>query len=238
MKKISLVVFLIAILIPVYSYAQDAQYVREMEEALSLHEEAQNFNDEMGAIKAFELISKKYPEEWHPHFWASYIFTQAAMLEGRVDDFPDDRSAKELVEESWEQYVKAEAKLKNPNNVLLSEFHLLNGFINHFRAQYSIDSESEKNKFNQIRDEEYKTAAKLNSSNPNLLILLTLPKTSSADTTSSTYKDIYLALNLIKYAEDMMNKVSSRANSTYWAMDFIPFWKNRASGNLYEALKE
>jgi len=57
-----------------------AQKSSPMQEAMELHDKAQNFEEELKAAKAFQDISDKNPSDWLSAYWTAFIYSQAGRL--------------------------------------------------------------------------------------------------------------------------------------------------------------
>ena len=68
---------LLIISIP-HGYAQSI--TDQMKSAMSLHEAATNFEQELAAAEKFKSISDNNPNEWLPAYWTAFLYSQAGRL--------------------------------------------------------------------------------------------------------------------------------------------------------------
>lgn len=210
-------------------------FAKEMKAALLHHDTASIVTTEVVALQAFEKLMKKYPEEWLPAYWASYLCTQIARLEGRSPEFPKDMNAKELLQRSQQYFDYADKALAEKTKQEQSDFHVLQGFIYSFFAGTIAKNGEEKGKYFSMMDQEYRKAIKANPTNPLFLVLKAIRLGTSPE---SQYGDVAAAIALLEYCKQIYDAAPNRALTTYWNKDFIGFWKSRAEKNLTKVLEE
>ena len=228
MKQIQIFFFLsLSFLFSIGISAQTFQ--AEMKEALTIHYTTTSVMGEIEALNAFKSLSKKYPNQWLPDYWAAYLCTQVARLKGRVDNFPEDLDPRALIFEAQQHFDSANKRLPQQ-----SDFHMLQGFINNFQNWIVAETEEDKERYTQLRKIEFKAAARLNPKNPLLMVLNGIDLTGE----DKTYQEVIAGIILLEKADEIFSAAPNRSMTTYWNKDFIPFWKSRAEKRLETLLNE
>ena len=227
MKKLLTVILII--LTSGFATAQDSFSV-EMKSALDLHDKAKTVAQEIESLEAFKKLINKYDNEWLPSYWAAYLCTQIARLDGVVDDFPNNLSGKDFLKESQEHFENAKAKLKSPSEDQSSDLFALEGFIYSFYPSIMVKSKMEREMYRLKSKIKYDKAIKLNPRNPLIYVLEGVNHTSK----SEGIFDLTIAIALFDHAEGIFLKESNRALTTYWAKDFLRFWRSQAEEKINE----
>ncbi len=214
-------------------FSQSEKFASEMKEALYIHDTTSSLDGEVQALKAFQKLVKKYPNEWLPGYWTAYLCTQIARLEARVDNFPKDLNAKQLMKDSKKYYdlaVKAKGEM---NDIEKSDFLMLEGFIYGFYENLVAENEDERNEFKSIRQAKYREAISYNPRNPLMYVLQGISLSQRGE-----YQSVLAGIGLLDYAEQIFNKAENRALTTYWNKDFVKFWRARAEARLKGMLED
>lgn len=216
--------------------AQSSKFEKGMQAAIQIHDMSQTFADEMKAVTAFEKLAKGNPKEWLPAYWASYVCTQIARLDGKIADFPKDSSGSMFMQKAQNFLDMAtKAKVKT-NDKIESDFHALQSFIYLLNSgtSFSADKTKSVEYWDSLKVKEEKLAIQLNPDNINLQIQFSLDKISKID---ATYKELMVSIAVLNYCESEVNKNPNRGMTTYWAKDFINFWRSRAKSDLKKLLE-
>ncbi len=214
--------------------AQNGQFEMEIESALAVHDTASSVASEMAALEAFRELTTRYQKEWLPPYWTAYLCTQVARLKGRASDFPVNLDPKALIDEAQEQFHKANARTPDKDDILKSDFHMLQGFIYGWREWITASSEEEKEKYRAMRQAEYDRAMRLNPENPLMYVMVGI----QLQDEPRDHNDALAAVALLNYAEEIFSRAARRSLTTYWNRDFIPYWRSEARKKLDKLLNE
>lgn len=223
----------------VYSQTDKSGYEKSMKAALFMHDTASAFASEQAVADLYEEIGRKYPNEWLPNYWASYIYTQLANIHGRVPDTPENIGKKELLDMAQEQLDKAKEKNKNADHLTQSDFHALQAFIHFFKlhfARSSIQPEEIINKEKEAYQENMKVSLRLNKSNPLTMVLIGTSMMSKPDV---DFRDALAAKTLLEKANELFKQSDTpRALTTHWNQEWLGlFWLKNADTKFSEQLQ-
>ena len=193
----------------------------EMVRTLKVHEDSENAFEQLKGLEQMEAMSKAYPKEWLPNFWAAYQCTQMAMLKNRAKEYPKNLDPKELLERS-EQYLAQAFKLAEgeADYALKADFHALNSLIYSFRQTYSKDSLSYF-KFKALEQQAWKTALTYATDTP---VIKVFTATSIGRSKEATLLDLLAAVELLKHAKTAFESYKVRALTTNFNQEWVPFW--------------
>lgn len=227
MKKLLAVI--IIVLTSGVATAQNS-FSEEMKSALDLHDKAKTVTQEIESLEAFKKLISKYDDEWLPSYWAAYLCTQIARLDGVADGFPNDLSGKDFLTESEEYLTITKKRLTSPSDNQLSDLYTLEGFIYSFYPSIMVKSKMERDMYRLKSKIKYDKAIRLNPRNPLMYVLEGVNHTSKAD----EIFDLTVAIALFDQAERIFLQESNRALTTYWAKDFLRFWRAQAEKKINE----
>ena len=207
--------------------AQSKKFSKKMSIALGIHDTASTVGSELMALKAFQELVQKYPEEWLPAYWAAYLCTQIARLDGRSDQFPENLNGRQLLLDSKSYYDQAFKIKANKTDQEHSDFLMLEGFIYGFYINMVAKTDEERATYQKIKQDRYKQAILLNPRNPLMYVMQGISLSQRDE-----YQSVLAGIGLLDYAESIFNKTSNRALSTHWNKDFIKFWRARGENKL------
>ena len=95
-------------------------------------------------------------------------------------------------------------------------------------------SEEEKQSWDQKRRAAYDRALQLNPRNPLMYVLTGI--TLFGDERS--VREVFSGIGLLDHAERIFRQAPNRALTTYFNLDFIPFWRARGEERLAQLLAE
>ncbi len=203
--------------------AQNRELAADLLYAIHIHDTAQVVKSELVSLEAFEKLVKKYPNEWLPSYWAAYLCTQIARLDGRDPGFPKSLSYEEMIGKAETHFAACKAKAININTVEKSDLHAMQGFI------YTFLRKAINDKYDSLVQREYKKSLAINPLNVNLQIQFAIGLSNRA---GSSYQDLVTALGIFEYNRIFFGKIDNRALTTYYAKDFVDFWRRNTEEKL------
>lgn len=139
------------ILIAFASHAQSA-YEKAMQEAFSQMGKSQSIADLQKISNQFEMIGKNAPKEWHPLYYAAFVYARMSYQEENVDK-------KDI-------YVEKALKIWESISEKNDEIYLLRAFI--AQANMAVDGQARWQTQGAIFDEYVEKSAKINAKNPRI----------------------------------------------------------------------
>jgi len=207
-------------------------FAEDMEAAMKLHEEAKDYNDEYKASQAFVELTDKYPSEWLPVYWSSYLYTQ--LINILVQDSsvaPEGTTIEDMILTSQEHLNTAKERKGKMTASEEADFHNLQGLIYFFKAR-TAKTEDEKNKYLSMRTKTISKAITLEPDNPNALVMAATELIRYGYNEEDLQKVVggKLLLESAKATYEKGN--SNRSMTTYWAKDFVNFWLRVANDTI------
>ncbi len=224
MKK--LILPILGLLLAGAAFGQSFQ--SEMAGALNLHEIAKTPADQLKGLESMEALTKKYPNEWLPNFWAAYQCTQMNMLKGK-ENYPASLNPEELLDRS-EKYLGAARDLAKTEitDRLNSDFHALQSLIYDFRQGSAKDKDSAA-KLKALSDKARKKALALSPDSPVMKVFVA---TEIGRKPEATYAELVAAIQLMKQAKETFDTQPVRAITTSFNQEWIQFWLPWLDGKL------
>ena len=200
---------------------------------LKIHEDSETAKEQLKGLEAMETLTKTYPKEWLPNFWAAYQCTQMAMLKNRAKDYPEHLEPNELLNRS-ENYLTQAVQLSEgeATDALKSDFHALRSLIYGFRQTYSKDSLSYI-KFKEMEQQEQQAALALAPENP---IMKVFTATSIGRAKDASTFELVASVALLKQAKAAFEAYPVRAMTTHFNQEWIPFWLPWLEKRLHQQL--
>ncbi|MCU0439630.1 MAG: hypothetical protein MUC49_17205 [Raineya sp.] len=141
----------ILVLLSLVTQAQNT-YEKAMQEAFSQMGKAQGIADLQKIANQFEMIGKNAPKEWHPNYYAAFVYARMSYQEENLDK-------KDI-------YVEKALKIWESINEKNDEIYLLRAFI--AQASLAVDGQGRWQTQGSIFDENIAKAMKINPSNPRI----------------------------------------------------------------------
>lgn len=223
---------LILILLSTMAFSQK-KFAKDIKQALYIHDTASNVPSEVVALNAFTALVEKYPNEWLPSYWAAYLCTQIARLDGRADGFPKDLNGKQLIVESKKFYDRAVEIKGEMTDLEKSDFLMLEAFIYGWFMYIVAEDEVEKAKYTKLSKATYREAAKLNIRNPLMFVQMGISLIQREE-----YRDVLSGIGLLDHAEEIYIRAENRGLTTYWNQDFIKYWRGRGEERAQELMMD
>ncbi|RYU94629.1 hypothetical protein [Emticicia agri] len=157
MKRIILTISFLS-LIFVSTFAQKAEYVSAMENAINLLSEVENTENTKQGVSQLERIAAAEPKEWLPNYWAAYGLTNLTFTETDADK-------KDMLLDKADKFLAAAEKLQTNND----EIEVLKAYI--AGARMAVAPQDRWQKYGGAVSTGLKNAYKLNPENPRAKLL-------------------------------------------------------------------
>ena len=157
MKRIILTISFLS-LIFVKTFAQKAEYVSAMENAITLLSEFENTENTKQGVSQLERIAAAEPKEWLPNYWATYGLTNLSFAEPDADK-------KDLLLDKADKFLVAAEKLQ-PNN---DEIEVMKAYV--AGARMAVAPQDRWQKYGGAVSTGIQNAYKLNPENPRAKLL-------------------------------------------------------------------
>ena len=108
MKRFILTISFLS-LIFVKTFAQKAEYVAAMENAITLLSEVENIENTKQGVSQLERIAAAEPNEWLPNYWAAYGIANLTFTETDADK-------KDMLLDKADKFLAAAEKLQSNND--------------------------------------------------------------------------------------------------------------------------
>jgi len=202
--------------------------------ALEVHESSKSPKEQLRGLEQMEQVTKAYPEEWLPLFWAAYQCTQMSMLKDR-EDYPEQLDPSELLDRSETYLGKARGLVEaDPNDTIQSDIYALQSLIYTFREGSASDS-IQSNSYSTLKREAWHAALKLYPDNPTMMVFAA---TQLARSNDATFAELVGAAQLMKQANAQFEEAGERSMTTYFNKEWIPFWLPWIEGRLQKMVSE
>lgn len=203
---------------------QNQSLKSQLETALSKHESATNFEQELAAAENFKSISNKNPSEWLPAYWAAFTYSQA----GRIS-----KDKIKYYEIAFDYFSKAEKNLTNPTSdekVYLMSLKALLCSLS--QGPNFASGNGEKGiQYATQENEAINEGLKINSNNPLILVMLGTKIISEGlrAKPSVDISKLVIGKMLLKQAKALYKKVPNQNNLTpnRWNEPWINVWLQR-----------
>lgn len=157
MKRIILTISFLS-LIFVQSFAQKAEYVSAMQNAINLLSEFENSESTKQGVSQLERIAAAEPKEWLPGYWAAYGLTNLSFAETDADK-------KDLLLDKADKFLASAEKLQPAND----EIEVLKAYI--ASARMAIAPQDRWQKYGGTVSMGLQNANKINPENPRAKLL-------------------------------------------------------------------
>ncbi|UTA67822.1 hypothetical protein [Emticicia sp. 21SJ11W-3] len=157
MKRIILTISFLS-LIFVQSFAQKAEYVSAMENAIGLLSEFENTENTRQGVSQLERIATAEPNEWLPGYWAAYGLANLSFAEPEADK-------KDLLLDKADKFLAYAEKLQPGND----EIEVLKAYI--ANARMAVAPQDRWQKYGATVSMGLQNANKINPENPRAKLL-------------------------------------------------------------------
>ena len=157
MKRIILTISFLS-LIFVHAFAQKAEYVSAMENAINLLSEFENTDNTKQGISQLERIAAAEPNEWLPNYWAAYGLANLTYAETDADK-------KDLLLDKADKLLAAAEKMQPKND----EIEVLKAYL--AGARMAVAPQDRWQKYGGAVATGLKNATQLNPENPRAKLL-------------------------------------------------------------------
>lgn len=157
MKRIILTISFLS-LIFIKTFAQKAEYVVAMENAISLLGEVENIENTKQGVSQLERIAAAEPKEWLPNYWVAYGLTNLTFTETDADK-------KDMLLDKADKFLVAAEKLQ-PNN---DEIEVMRAYL--ASARMAVAPQDRWQKYGSVVSTGLQNAYKLNPENPRAKLL-------------------------------------------------------------------
>lgn len=157
MKRIILTISFLS-LIFIKTFAQKAEYVAAMENAISLLSEVENIDNTKQGVSQLERIAAAEPNEWLPSYWVAYGLTNLTFSETEADK-------KDMLLDKADKFLAAAEKLQANND----EIEVLKAYL--AGARMAVAPQDRWQKYGGIVSTSLQNANKLNPENPRTKLL-------------------------------------------------------------------
>ncbi|WP_259015325.1 hypothetical protein [Emticicia fluvialis] len=157
MKRIILTISFLS-LIFVQSFAQKAEYVSAMENAIGLLSEFENTENTRQGVSQLERIATAEPNEWLPGYWAAYGLANLSFAEPEADK-------KDLLLDKADKFLAHAEKLQPGND----EIEVLKAYI--ANARMAVAPQDRWQKYGATVSMGLQNANKINPENPRAKLL-------------------------------------------------------------------
>lgn len=218
---------LMAILVSLtsFSYGQKMGLEEGMKNGFDLYNTGEEHWEWIEAAESLADLSKKYPNEWLPYYWASYMYTQIARASFKNP--PEGITSEKMVDNAQKYLDLASARIKDKTPEQEVDFHMLQGLTYSFRKD-------DKEKFKELKEIETTAAIRKDPNNPTLLVNLGLDLFFRGD-----YQSVYAARVLFLQARQKFNsRLKPRYMSTHFAEQWVNYWEPQAQKKILELTKQ
>ena len=157
MKRIILTISFLS-LIFVKTFAQKAEYISAMENAINLLSEVENIENTKHGVSQLERIATAESKEWLPGYWAAYGLVNLSLAEPDADK-------KDLLLDKADQFLASAEKLQPGND----EIEVLKAYI--AGARMAVAPQDRWQKYGGAVSIGLQNATKLNPENPRAKLL-------------------------------------------------------------------
>lgn len=157
MKRIILTLSFLS-LIFVKTFAQKAEYVAAMENAITLLNEFENTDNNKQAVSQLERIAAAEPNEWLPGYWAAYGLANLSFAETDADK-------KDMLLDKADKFLAAAEKLEPKND----EIEVMKAYL--AGARMAVAPQDRWQKYGGAVGMSLQNAYKLNPENPRAKML-------------------------------------------------------------------
>ena len=157
MKRILLVVSLLSLIFTT-TFAQNAEYVSAMENAINLLSEFENTENTKQGISQLERIAAAEPKEWLPNYWAAYGLANLTFAEIDADK-------KDILLDKADKLLAAAEKIQANND----EIEVMKAYL--AGARMAVAPQDRWQKYGADVAKGLKNAANLNPENPRVKLL-------------------------------------------------------------------
>ena len=209
-----------------FGLSQGDEYLKRMRQAISLHDAAQTFEQEMESFGAFEKLAQEHPEDWRPAYWASFVLTQAARV-GDRQEFMN------RVQRSQELHDMAVSRAKNLTPRQQSDFHALQSLIHSFVAgTYWAAGDRENGlKHTSLENASLNKAIEADPRNPRVYVLIGTDLVSEGKRNRDSSKVLSGKVILQKAQRLFQESPPAGDIEPDWARGWVTFWLERATLN-------
>ena len=157
MKRFILTISFLS-LIFVKTFAQKAEYVAAMENAINLLSEVENTENTKQGISQLERIAAAEPNEWLPNYWVAYGLANLTFAETDADK-------KDMLLDKADKFLAAAEKLQVNND----EIEVMKAYLG--GARMAVAPQDRWQKYGSIVSTGLQNANKLNPENPRAKLL-------------------------------------------------------------------
>ncbi|MBA4852846.1 hypothetical protein [Emticicia sp. BO119] len=157
MKQIILTISFLS-LIFVKTFAQKAEYVAAMENAIGLLSEVENIENTKQGVSQLERIATAEPNEWLPNYWAAYGLANLTFTETDADK-------KDMLLDKADKFLATAEKLQTNND----EIEVMKAYL--AGARMAVAPQDRWQKYGGIVSTGLQNANKLNPENPRAKLL-------------------------------------------------------------------
>jgi len=203
-------------------YSQNVNLEEGMKNGFDTFTKGKTFEEWIKGAKIMNELGQKYPNEWLPNYWASYLYTQLTFNIPK-DNPPKGITSKSIVDEAQKNLDLALQKVNDMRPDIRSDFHALQTLIYDFR-QWTNKDENIKAEFLDKRQFEIKQAIMLNSNSPLVDVIIGTDLIKRRDLTSVYAGRILLLHAKKKYDERLV----PRYMSSHWNEQWINHWLSQS----------
>ena len=202
------------------TFAQNKQFVKDLEYALALEDTASSYSSVVRAAKHLEYLTKDYPEEWLGLYWAAHVYSQCAIFSRASQERHKYGDYVDLAQAFYDRAWQAN---KNRSKADESDLYALQSNIYGMRiGQYRYDRNWEKvGEYAKLEDEALRKAKETNPDNPMVWTLEGLDKLRDEATRDEGRR--LLAEAIRKYEE----YPPATAIHPRWGRQWIDYWLKR-----------
>ena len=157
MKRFILTISFLS-LIFIKTFAQKAEYVAAMENAIGLLSELENIENTKQGVSQLERIAAAEPKEWLPSYWVAYGLTNLTFTETDADK-------KDMLLDKADKFLAAAEKLQANND----EIEVMKAYL--AGARMAVAPQDRWQKYGGVVSTSLQNAYKLNPENPRTKLL-------------------------------------------------------------------
>lgn len=199
-------------------YAQDEPFYREMETALNIHDTSSTLASEIMAANTFEKTADRYPLQWLPCFWASYIHSQIArlyLMEKKTE------AATQSFKQTQYYFDRIKVGAKSVSAIEQSSMEALQSLIYSLQKNLQKDSATELNK--KANDELIK-AIQTNPNNPVVWVMIGTNLIAEGKQDKDSKKIVAGKILLESAEREFNSSVAHRSRTTNFNSEWLQFW--------------